>query len=167
MGVASAQGRQSATTYDDSNPAIVYSQGNNGGGVNGWGTGSDSGDFGGGEHFSHAYSGSFVVHFSGSDFQWIGKMGPNFGIASIFMDGLSVGTVDAYSPTVLYQQVLYGTSGLADGAHAFEARIGDYPSPDRNPSSSDCYQVMDGFTTSGTPLNLPMISPQDGSVTKI
>jgi len=167
LGVASAHRRQSAPMYDDSNPAIVYSQGNNGGGVNGWGSGSDPGDFGGGEHYSNAFSGSFVVHFSGTDFQWIGKMGPNFGIASVFMDGQSVGTVDSYSPTVLYQQVLYAASGLADGAHAFEARIGDYPSPDRNPSSSDCYQVMDGFATSGTPLNLPMISPQDASVTKI
>ncbi|HEV3027570.1 MAG TPA: hypothetical protein VG457_08365, partial [Planctomycetota bacterium] len=124
------------------------------------------GDFGGGEHYSNAFSGSFVVHFSGTDFQWIGKMGPNFGIASLFMDGQSVGTVDAYSPTVLYQQVLYSASGLPDGVHAFQAKIGDYPSPARNPSSSDCYQVMDGFTTSGTPLSLPMISPQDPSVTK-
>src|SRR5258708_14794518 len=166
LGVASAQRRQSPTTYDDSNPAIVYSQGNNGGGVNGWGTGSDPSDFGGGEHFSNAYSGSFVVHFSGTDFQWIGKKGPNFGIAGLFMDGQSVGTVDAYNPTVLHQQVLYSTSGLSNSAHAFQVQIGTYPNPARNPSSSNWYQVMDGFGTSGTPLNLNMISPQNSAVTR-
>ena len=77
LGPASAHHRRAAT-YDDTNPAIVYSQGNNGGGVNGWGSGSDSADFGGGEHYSNAYSGSFVVHFSGTDFQWIGKKRPQF-----------------------------------------------------------------------------------------
>jgi hypothetical protein len=166
LGVANAHHRQAVVTYDDSDPSIVYSQGQNGDGVNGWGTGSDPGDFGGGEHYSNAYSGSFVVHFSGTDFQWIGRMGPNFGIASVFMDGQSVGTVDAYNPTLLYQRVLYSTSGLPDGVHVFQAKIGDYPNPAMNPASSDWYQVMDGFTTSGTPLSLPMISPQDGSVTK-
>src|SRR5437762_14326470 len=79
LGTASAHHRR-ATTYDDTNPAVVYSQGQNGDGVNGWGSGSDPSDFGGGEHYSNAYSGSFVVHFSGTDFQWIGKKGPNFGI---------------------------------------------------------------------------------------
>ena len=41
----------------------------------------------------------------------IGKKGPNFGIAGLYMDGQSVGTVDAYSSTVLHQQVLYSTGG--------------------------------------------------------
>jgi len=162
---ASAHHRRAAL-YDDTNPAIVYSQGNNGGGVNGWGTGSDAGDFGGGEHFSNAYSGSFVVHFSGTDFQWIGKKGPNFGIASLFMDGQSVGTVDAYNPAVLHQQVLYSTSGLSNNAHAFQVQIGTYPNPAKNAASSNWYQVMDGFATSGTPLNLKMISPQNSPVTR-
>ncbi|HLY73792.1 MAG TPA: PA14 domain-containing protein, partial [Planctomycetota bacterium] len=165
LGTASAHHRRAAM-YDDTNPAIVYSQGQNGDGVNGWGTGSDGADFGGGEHYSNAYSGSFVVHFSGTDFQWIGKKGPNFGIASLFLDGNSVGTVDAYNSTELHQQVLYSTSGLANNPHVFQMKIGTYPSPARNPASSNWYQVMDGFTTSGTPLNLPMISPQNGSVTK-
>jgi len=165
LGTASAHHRR-ATTYDDTNPAIVYSQGQNGDGVNGWGTGSDAADFGGGEHYSNAYSGSFVVHFSGTDFQWIGKKGPNFGIASLFLDGQSVGTVDAYSPSVLHQQVLYSTGGLANGAHVFQMKIGTYPNPAKNPASSNWYQVMDGFATSGTPLNLKMISPQNASVTK-
>src|SRR5579863_8854302 len=97
LGTAEAHRRQAAATYDDTNPAIVYSQGQNGDGVNGWGVGSDPSDFGGGEHYTNAYSGSFVVHFSGTDFQWIGKKGPNFGIASLSLDGQSVGTVDAYS----------------------------------------------------------------------
>ena len=77
LGTANAHHRR-ATAYDDTNPAIVYSQGQNGDGVNGWGTGSDGSDFGGGEHYSNAYSGSFVVHFSGTDFQWIGKKRSRF-----------------------------------------------------------------------------------------
>ena len=164
-GTASAH-RRRATWYDDTNPAIVYSQGQNGDGLNGWSSGPDSRDFGGGEHYSNAYTGSFVVHWSGTDFQWIGKKGPNIGIASLFLDGQPVGTVDNYNPTDLFQQVLYSVSGLADTAHSFQMKIGDYPSPARNPASSNWYQVMDGFATSGTPLNLGMISPADGSVRK-
>jgi hypothetical protein len=158
--------RQSLTIYDDTNPAIVYSQGQNGDGVNGWGSGSSSNDYGGGEHYSDAYSGSFVVHFVGTDFQWIGKKGPNYGIASMYMDGHFVGTVDSYHPTEMFQQVLYSTSGLLNRAHSFQMKIGDYPSPAKNPASSHWYQVMDGFATSGQPLALGMLSPQDGSVTK-
>jgi hypothetical protein len=166
-GVAIARPQQAMTTVDDSDPSIVYSQGQNGNGVNGWNTGSDPNDFGGGEHYTNAFSGSFVVHFSGTDFQWIGKKGPNFGIANVFMDGQLVATVDSYDPNVLYQQVLYSTSGLSNDVHVFQMMIGDYPTPARNPASSDCYQVMDGYATSGTPLSSPMISPQDNSVTKI
>jgi hypothetical protein len=168
LGIASAHPQQGPTTYDDTDPSIVYSQGHNGDGQNGWATGSDPNDFGGGEHYSNGYSASFVVHFSGTNFSWIGKMGPNFGIASVFMDGQFQGTVDSYSPNVLSQQVLWSTSGMPDGVHVFQMKIGDYPSPATNPASSGWYQVLDGFTTSGTPLNLGgMISPADPSVTKI
>src|SRR5215470_15125560 len=107
LGMTSAHPQQGPTTYDDTDPSIVYSQGHNGDGQNGWATASDPSDFGGGEHYTNAYSGSFVVHFSGTDFSWIGKMGPNFGIASVFMDGQFQGTVDAYNPNVVYQQVLW------------------------------------------------------------
>jgi len=54
LGTVSAHHRRAATTYDDSNTAIVYSQGQNGDGVNGWHTGSDAADFGGGQHYSNA-----------------------------------------------------------------------------------------------------------------
>jgi hypothetical protein len=166
LGTAEARHRQAMTTYDDTNPAIVYSQGQNGDGVNGWHIGGNPSDFGGGEHYSAAYSGSFVVHFIGTDFQWIGKKGPNYGIATLFLDGQSVGTVDSYHPTELFQQVLYSTSGLPNEAHVFQMKIGDYPSPAKNPASSYWFQVMDAFVTSGTPLTLPMVSPADNSVTK-
>jgi hypothetical protein len=165
LGIANAR-QQAMTTYDDDDPAIVYSQGHDGDGQNGWATGPDSNDFGGGEHYTNAYTGSFVVHWTGTDFQWIGKRGPNLGIAYLFLDSQSVGTVDAYNPTPLYQQVLYSVNGLSDGAHVFQMKIGDYPSPAKNPASSNWYQVMDGFATSGTPLSLSMLSPADASVTK-
>jgi hypothetical protein len=167
LGVANAHPQQPPTTYDDTDPSIVYSQGHNGDGQNGWLTASDPNDFAGGCHYSNGYSASFVVHFSGTDFSWIGRMGPNYGIASVFMDGQFQGTVDSYNPSVQYQQVLWSTSGMPDGVHVFQMKIGDYPSPATNPASSGCYQVLDGYTTSGTPLNLSMLSPQDGSVTKI
>lgn len=166
LGTAYAHHRQASATYDDTHPAIVFSQGQNGDGVNGWSTASDSNDFNATLHYSNAYSGSFVVHWIGTDFQWIGRKGPNYGIASLFLDGQSVGTVDSYSPTVLYRQVLYSVSGLSNQAHCFQMMIGDYPSPARNPASSGWYQTLDAFVTSGTPLSLQMVSPADSSVTK-
>jgi hypothetical protein len=153
--------------YDDTSSAIVYSQGQNGDGLNGWDTSSDPADFGGGEHSSNAYSGSFVINFQGTDFEWMGEKGPDFGIANLYIDGQLVGTADSYNPTVLNQQVLYSVSGLSDGVHCFEAQIGDYPSPAANPASSGWEQAIDAFATSGTPLtNLPKVSADYSPVTR-
>src|SRR5262249_49929517 len=74
-------------------------------------------------------------------------------------DGNDAGTFDAYNSSEVSQQVLWSTSGLAYGPHAVRIAIGDYPNPDRNPSSSDTYQALDAYQTDGFALRLdPVLS---------
>ncbi len=147
--------------YDDTDGSIVYSLGPSG---SIWNQGGGPEDFDGDEHYTNVYASSFTVNFSGTDFTWVGKKGPNFGIASVYLDGQLVTTVDNYNATTLSQQALYSWTQLSNGPHVFKAAIGGYPNPAKNPASSDTYQVMDGFITSGTPLrNLPTVSAENAA----
>ena len=163
--------------FDDGDPSIVYSLGqapqdSHGGasegidGLNVWGKGGDSGDYRGTEHFANKWFSSFTVNFTGPDFQWIGRKGPNFGIATVSVDGHEVATVDNYSPSALENQVVYSVSGLANRAHAVFVTVGGYPNPAKNPASSDTYQVMDGYVTSGASLNLASVAAWGSGVTR-
>jgi len=162
-GTRSAMRSVSSTEYNDDNPAIIYSLTNTG---PVWNQVSDPGDFNSDEHTTNVFSSSFTVNFRGTDFQWIGRTGPNFGIATVYLDGRAVDSVDNYSQDPMYQQVLYTFSGLSDAPHVFQAAIGEYPDPPRNPLSSDTYQSIDGFITSGTPLVLPQVAAWGGGVSR-
>lgn len=154
-----------AATYNDNDPSIAYSLGPNGA-IWSKGSGSGSGDFNNDEHYTNVYSSSFAVTFNGTDFQWIGKKGPNFGIADIYLDGTKVASVDNYNPTLLTQRVLYSVSGLARGPHLLKAAVGPYPYPPKNPSSTNTYQVMDAFSTSGAPMVLKKVSSWGSGVSR-
>jgi hypothetical protein len=142
------------TKYNDNDPSIVYSLGPKGAI---WSTGPGSGDFNNDEHYTNVYGSSFAVTFNGTTFQWIGKKGPNFGIANVYLDGTKVASVDNYSQNIMTQQVLYSVSGLASVPHTFKAAIGPYPNPPKNPSSTNTYQVMDAFSTSGKSMVLQKV----------
>jgi hypothetical protein len=163
--------------YDDGDPSIVYSLGqapqdSHGGaseGIDGptvWNEGGDSGDYAGTEHYANKWLSSFTVNFRGPDFQWIGRKGPNFGIATVSIDGKQVATVDNYSPTAKEQQVVYAVSGLANRAHAVFVTVGGYPNPAKNAASSDTYQVIDGYVTSGSSLDLTSVAAWGSGVTR-
>jgi hypothetical protein len=150
--------------YNDTDPSIVYSLGGNGAIWNHYTGGAE--DFHADEHSTNVYASSFTINFRGTDFQWIGKRGPNYGIASVYLDGQMVGTLDNYNPTELDQQSLYSVAGLSNGNHVFKAAIGGYPNPAKNGASSNTYQTLDAFITSGTPLVLPAFAASGGSVAR-
>src|SRR5262249_42384906 len=154
-GTRSAMGSVSSTEYNDDNPSIIYSLTNTG---PVWNQVSDPGDFNSDEHTTNVFSSSFTVNFRGTDFQWIGRTGPNFGISTVFLEWQAVDTVDNYSHDPMYHQFLYTFSGLSDAPHVFQAAIGQYPDPPRNPLSSYTSHSIDGFITSGTPLVLPQVA---------
>ncbi len=150
--------------YNDTDSSIVFSRASNGP-VWTYGSGSPE-DASGDEHFTNVYSSSFAINFRGTDFQWIGKKGPNFGIATVYVDGVSKGTIDNYNSSTLSQQVLFNITGLSNAPHVFRAAIGGYPSPAKNSASSNTYQVLDAYKTSGTPLVLATYAASGSSVVR-
>jgi hypothetical protein len=150
-------------TYNDNHPAVVYSRGSQG---PVWQYYQGQEDIDADEHSTNVYSSSFSIAFAGTDFAWIGKKGPQYGIANLYLDGRMVGTLDNYNPTELDRQTLYSVSQLSDGAHVFRAAIGSYPNPARNGAAVDTYQTLDAFVTSGTPLVLPVIAASGSGVTR-
>jgi hypothetical protein len=77
-------------------------------------TGSASG---GSLALADASGASATVHFTGTDLVWIAKTSPAYGEAKVVVDGGSPVTVDLYSASVLWQQKVWSTGVLADGAH--------------------------------------------------
>ena len=60
---------------------------------------------------------SITVTFNGTSIRWIGYRDPWSGIASIFLDGAFVQTVDTYASAAQYQVLLFAAAGLATGTH--------------------------------------------------
>lgn len=100
-------------TYDDADPQLVYSS-------TGWTHGSGSSyatEYDSTKSFASAGGSTMTVDFTGSTIRLIGLKGPNYGTATIKIDGAQVGTFDGYSSTQLHKQVMYSTSGLSSGSH--------------------------------------------------
>jgi len=60
---------------------------------------------------------SATITFTGSSVKFIGTKGPNLGLMSISLDGISQGLVNLYSPSSLWQQALWQASGLPCALH--------------------------------------------------
>ena len=110
------------------------------------------------EHYSNfstipafdVFGADLVVNFTGTGITWIGKIGPNFGIASYSVDGGAPATFDAYNPSLVSQHNNVVISGLAPGSHSLKIEVTQF----KNASSSDYYQVIDAFNITGLPLRL-------------
>ena len=149
-------------TINDSDSAAIYSTvGEEGTGPT-WGVGSTANttpkDYMNDEHYSNfstvpafqVYGADTVVNFTGTGITWIGKIGPNFGIASYSVDGGTPVAFDAYNPSFLSQNNNVVVSGLAPGSHSLKIEVTHF----KNASSSDYYQVIDAFNITGLPLPL-------------
>jgi hypothetical protein len=72
---------------------------------------------GGGFYFAGQRGCSMTATFQGTSITVFGKMGPQYGLAKISLDGGAKRTVDFYSSYARYQQKVYSSSGLASGNH--------------------------------------------------
>jgi hypothetical protein len=90
---------------------------------------------------------SVKVPFRGIAIGWIGYRGPDAGIATAQVDGGAPVEVDLYSPTALYQPVVFTASGLADTDHELTIQA----TGRRNAASMGTRVVVDAFdvTTPG------------------
>ena len=88
---------------------------------------------------------SAVIAFTGTGIKWIGGQGPNYGYATISMDGGAPVWMDNYAPTAtsthenaVYQNLKYGT-------HILKIEVTPY----KNPASSDQWQAINYFEVDG------------------
>ena len=84
---------------------------------------------------------SAQLAFNSTGVKWISRVGPFFGIARVYIDGVDAGTVDLYDPTTKYQQTVFSRTGLAEGPHTIRIeRIGQ-----KNAASPTSDVLLDAF----------------------
>jgi hypothetical protein len=60
--------------------------------------------------------------FTGTSVNWIGKRGPDMGIARVYLDGALQAQVDGYYPSLI-QGLVYSITGLMPGEHRLEIEV--------------------------------------------
>jgi hypothetical protein len=111
----------------------------------GWRGFNNSNASGGAYRSSNLNNDAVTYSFSGTSIKWISRKGPNAGIASVTIDGVSRGTYDLYSSSVLWkQQILF--DGLVAGAHKIVLKV----TGTRNSSATDYHVALDGFLVGGS-----------------
>jgi hypothetical protein len=151
------------TKIDDFDASILYALPDGATGDGGWFSGSGiSGDYMGTEHSTNwqtpspsGYGGTFQgvsasVNFTGTGITWIGKKGPNYGIATYAIDGGTPVTFDAYNSSEIDQNPNVSITGLTNGSHVLTISLTN----SKNSASSNYYQTVDAFQIQGSPLDL-------------
>lgn len=142
------------TRINDTDPSIIYSRGNRS--TKDWSYFQPAAaDYMQDEHSSNfvrsggAVTGvGAVVNFSGTGITWVGKKGPQYGIASYSVDGGPPKTVDNYNSTEIDQQPLITVSGLSSDSHVLSIALLDQ----KNASATSYWQTIDAFDVTGSPL---------------
>lgn len=102
--------------------------------------------------------GAASVSFVGSRLDWIATTGPQFGIASVRIDGGEPQYVDLFSPDMRFQQPVYSTGQLAYGQHTVVVSW----TGRKNPAASNNYVSYDAFEVGGEPVQAapPAMPPE-------
>jgi beta-galactosidase GanA len=150
-------GADGTFSYDDTDPALTYTG-------TGWEHASGqpwtAGDYRDTESFSQVAGDSVSVTFTGPSVRWVSSLDGNHGIADVFLDGTKVSTVDTYSATKQFQQVLYSADNLPAGEHTLTI----VATGTRNPAASGSFVVVDAIDTpTGTGEVYPSVPQQPGT----
>jgi hypothetical protein len=84
---------------------------------------------------------SVTVPFRGTGIHWIGYRGPDAGIATVRLDSGAATEIDLYSPTVMWQPIVFTATGLSDTNHALTITA----TGRKNAGSSAARVVVDAF----------------------
>jgi hypothetical protein len=144
-----------STKVNDTDPSILYSKGNSS--TQDWQYFHPSQeDYLQDEHSSHfvrsggAITGAgVVVNFNGTSITWIGKKGPEYGMASYSIDGGAPQTVDNYNSTKINQNSNVTVSGLSADSHVLSISLLDK----KQTASTDYWQTIDAFNIQGSTLS--------------
>lgn len=79
--------------------------------------------------------------FTGSGVTWIGFSDPWSGIATVYLDGVLVGTFDTYSAVQQAQKKQYSNTNLARGTHTLTINV----TGQRSPNSQGAWVWVDAF----------------------
>ncbi len=94
--------------------------------------------------YTVAAGGSAELRFSGTAVRWVARRQANAGISDVYLDGVKVASVDLYSPTHQYKQVVFDRTGLAPGEHTIRiVRTGT-----KNALATGTLQFLDAFVVS-------------------
>ena len=143
-----------SSKINDSDTSIIYSRGNDT--IQDWTVFKPSSeDYQQDEHSSEfvrsagAVTGAgIVVNFTGTGITWIGKKGPQYGIASYSIDGGAPQTVDNYNSTAVSQNSNLTVSGLSSESHVLSISLTDR----KNSASSGYWQTIDAFEINGSSM---------------
>lgn len=83
----------------------------------GWPTVTSSGLSGGSARFATAAGSSASISFDGTSVAWVTGKGPQRGRARVYLDGISIATIDLYAPTNRSRQIVFARNGLTSGSH--------------------------------------------------
>lgn len=109
--------------------------------TSGWGT-SANGLYSSGSSKYSSTAGKYVTYtFKGTSVTWIGAKSSNRGIAKVYVDGVLKATVNQYSSSTGWQQVLFTKSGLKNTTHKVKIVV----TGTKSASSSGKMVEVDGF----------------------
>jgi len=83
--------------------------------------------------------------FTGPSVNWIGGRGPWGGIAQVFLDGVFVSQVDAYSRTEEIRVPMFTLNGLTNASHTLTIQVTGLS----NAAATSTYIVVDAFDVPG------------------
>jgi len=89
-----------------------------------------------------------IINFNGTGITWLGKKGPQYGIASYSIDGGAPKSVDNYNSKEVAQTALVTVSGLSADSHVLSITLLDQ----KQASATGYWQTIDGFDIEGAPL---------------
>jgi hypothetical protein len=115
----------------------------------------------GGATFTTTAGDTVTLTFRGTSITWQSGLGPDFGIASVQLDGGAPQDVDTYSETPKFQVVVFTATGLADGVdHTLTITATDR----KRDASTGIKIVVDAFdvTTPGRRFQEDDLDPKTG-----
>lgn len=118
--------------YDDDDPEIIY--------TGPWSSYACPSCSGGSLKYSNQTGARAEFSFNGTGIKWIVAKGTMMGKAKVYLDGVYMGLIDLYSPSMRYNQVLPKT-GLVPGNHTVAIEV----SGKKNASATGTVINIDAF----------------------
>jgi hypothetical protein len=88
-----------------------------------WAVHSLSTYMGGAAKYSNTKSSSATLTFTGNQVAWLGPKTASHGTANVYIDGTLVGSVNLYSATTLYKQVVFTRTFASVGTHTLKVVV--------------------------------------------